>query len=106
MKPWGRTFWFYRSDGCEKPTVRLDLRASHDLPQRHAVGYAHAIPILSFRKRAGRFASPGGPGFITSKRNTDKKRLYGLSGPRSSMVGLSMGPTAAPSTPTIRGGKS
>ena len=91
---------------ARNPTVYLDLRASHDLPQCHATGYVHAIPILSFGRLAGRFASPGEPGLITSKRNTDQKRIYGPSGPRSPTVGPSMGPTAAPNTPMTKGIKS
>ena len=88
-----------------KPTIRLDLRASHDLPQRHVAGYVHAIPILSFGKLAGHFASLGGPGLFTSKRNMDQKRIYGPSGPKSSMVDPSMGSTTAPGTFGVRGGK-
>ena len=60
MKPGGRTLWFYRGDGARKPTAYLDLHAYHDLPQRRAVGYAHAISIHSLGKLARRFASPDG----------------------------------------------
>ena len=91
---------------ARKPIVHLDLHACHDLPQHHAAGYAHAILILYFGILAGRFASPGGPGLVTSKRNMDQTHIYGPSRPRSPMVGPSMGPTAAPNTPTTKGGKS
>ena len=89
-----------------KPTVCLDLHAYHDLPQHHAIGYAHTIPILSLGRLAKRFASLSGPGLVMSKRNMDKKHIYFPSRPRGSTVGPSIGPTAAPRTPTIRDGKS
>ena len=73
MESEGKPFGFIGAMDVRKPTIRLDLRARHDLPQRHAAGYAHAIPILSFGKLAGGFASPGGPGLVTSKRNTGQK---------------------------------
>ena len=56
-----------------KPTVRLDFHACHDLPQRHAIGYAHAISIRSLGKLVGCFASPDGSRLVTSARNTDLK---------------------------------
>ena len=102
----GKPFGFMLVTDASKPTIHLDLRACHDLPQRHTVGYAHAIPIISFGKIAGRFTSQGGPGLVTSKRNMHQKRIYGLSWPRSLTVGPSMGPIAAPNTPTTKGGKS
>ena len=106
MKPEGEPFGFIGAMNARKPTVRLDLHISHDLPQHHAVGYAHTMPILSFGKLVGCFASLGGMGLVTSKRNMDQKRIYGPSGPRSPMVGPSMGPTTAPNAPTTKGGKS
>ena len=59
--------------GTRIPTARLDLHAYHDLPQRHAAGYAHAISIRSLRKLAGCFASPDRSRLVTSARNTDLK---------------------------------
>ena len=71
--PGGEPFGFIGATGVRKPTICLDLRACHDLPQCHAAGYAHTIPILSFERLTGHFASMGGLGLIMSKRNTDKK---------------------------------
>ena len=105
QNPRGKPFGFIGATDARKPTVRLDLRACHDLPQRHAMGYAHAIPILSCGKITGHFTSLGGPGLVKSKRNIDQNRIYGPFGPRSLTIGPSTGPTAAPHTPT-KGGKS
>ena len=52
-------FGFIGATGVRKPTARLDLRACHDLPQRHTMGYVHTIPILSPWKTRRTFRLPG-----------------------------------------------
>ena len=103
--PRGEPFGFIGVTDARKATDGLDLCAYHDPSQRHVTRFAHAIPILSFEKPAGHFTSSGGPGLVTSIRKTNKKCLYGPFGPRSPTVGPSTGPTAAPNTPTTKGGK-
>ena len=73
QNPGGEPFGFIGVTDAMKATVRLDLHAYHDLPQRHTAGYALTIPILSFERLTGRFAPLGGPGLIMSMWNTDKK---------------------------------
>ena len=70
----GEPFGLIAAPDVRKATIRLDLRACHDPSQHHVAGFAHAIPILSFEKPAGRFASVGGLGLVTSKKNTGQKK--------------------------------
>ena len=56
-----------------RATVRLDLRACHDTPPRHVVGYASAIPILSHQSHAGRFAFPSRSGLFSHRGDTGQK---------------------------------
>ena len=71
--PGGEPLSFIGAMDARKATVRLDLRACHDSPPRHHMGYVPAIPILSLQRRVGRFASPGGPGLFTSRRDMGQK---------------------------------
>ena len=56
----GKPFGFIGAMDARKPTVRLDLCAYHDPPQRPATGSAHAIFIRSLGKLVGHFAFPDG----------------------------------------------
>ena len=69
----GKPFGFIGATGVRKPTTHLDLRAYHDMPHYHAMGYAHAISIRSLRKLATHFASLHGSRLIASARNIDLK---------------------------------
>ena len=73
QNPGGVPFGFIGAMDATKATVRLDLRACHNLPLCHVAGYAPTIPIPYLRRRAGRFASSSGPGLFTSKRDTGQK---------------------------------
>jgi len=59
--PGGIPFGFIGAMGARKPTVRLDLRAYHDLPPRLTVGRAHATYVRSLEKLVGHFAFLNGP---------------------------------------------
>ena len=76
LNPGSEPFGFIGAMDARKATVRLDLRACHDSPPRHHVGYAPTISILFLRRRAGRFAFPGGPGLFTSRRDTGQKAVH------------------------------
>ena len=65
--PRGEPFGFIGVTDARKATVRLDLRACHDLPPRHHVGYAPPIPILSYQSHAGRLAFPGRLGLFSHR---------------------------------------
>ena len=99
----GEPFVFIGATNARKATVHLDLRAYHDPPPHHVVGYAPAISILSLRRRAGRFASSGRLKLFTSKRIQVKKHSSSLAGPRSSRVGPSMVSMAVPRHPYDKG---
>ena len=83
MKPWGEPFGFIGATDVRKPTVRLDLRTYHDLPECPATRSTHAISIRSLEKLAGCFTFPNGSQLITSKKDMDQKHLNGLPRPRS-----------------------
>ena len=56
-------------------TVLLDLRACHDTPPRHIVGYVPTIPILSRQSRTGRFTFPSRPGLFSHIGDTGQKSI-------------------------------
>jgi len=58
--PGGELRGFIGATDARRVTVCLDLRACHDTPPHHVVGYAPAISILSHQNRVGRFAFPSG----------------------------------------------
>ena len=64
---------FIGATDVRRATVCLDLRACHDTPPCHIVGYASTIPILSHQSRAGRFAFPGRPGLFSRRGDTSQK---------------------------------
>ena len=73
QNPGGEPFGFIGVIDARKATIHLDLHACHDPPPRHVMGYALTISILSLRRHAGRFASPGRPGLFTSKKDMGQK---------------------------------
>ena len=87
-KPWGRTPWFYRSDGREKgnrPPRSLGLPRA---PPRHVMGHAPAIPIRSHQNRAERFTSPGDQTLLQTEGTWARKISFsGPSKPRETGVG-------------------
>ena len=62
MKPWGKTFWFYRGDGCEetnRPPRSLRLPRSVTT-SHHEIGTRNPYPFL--RKTHRTFRLPGWTG--------------------------------------------
>ena len=69
----GEPFGFIGAMDARKGTVRLDLHACHDQPPCHVVGYAPAIPILSYQSHAGRFAFLGRLGLFSRRGDTGQE---------------------------------
>ena len=58
QNPGGKPYDFMGAMDVRKPTVHLDLRAHHDLPQRHTTGYAHANPYPFHQETRRTFRLP------------------------------------------------